>query len=109
MDGIFEVPQGAETLRLRRFFVSLAKKPSIAVSHDADVGVKWKTNRRAFFGPLHDVRMFVGGIIVDDDVDCLFPGYSCVDDVQEPDELLMAMALHALADNLAPKDIKRRE
>ena len=48
MDGIFEVPQGAETLRLRRFFVSLAKKPSIALSQEADVGVKWKINRRCF-------------------------------------------------------------
>src|SRR5258708_15853976 len=53
--------------------------------------------------------MLVGGIVVDDDVDGLFLGYSRLDDVQKPDELLMAMALHALANNLALKDIERRE
>src|ERR1700744_1195120 len=62
-----------------------------------------------FFEPQHDVGMLVGGIVVDDDVDRLFLGCSCLDDVQKPDELLMAMALHALADNLALKDLERRE
>src|SRR6266851_2902590 len=33
------------TPRLRRRFVSLAKKPSTALSHDAEVGVKWKVKR----------------------------------------------------------------
>src|SRR5205814_9303970 len=53
--------------------------------------------------------MLVGGIVVDDDMDRLFLGHSGLDDVQKPDELLMAMALHALANNLALKDIERRE
>src|SRR5947209_12046191 len=61
------------------------------------------------FEPSHDVGMFVGGVVVDDDMDRLFPGHSGLDDVQKPNELLMAMALHALADNLALKDIERRE
>jgi hypothetical protein len=33
------------TPRLRRFFVSVAKKPSTALSQDADVGVKWNVQR----------------------------------------------------------------
>src|SRR5438552_13664890 len=33
------------TPRLRRRVVSLAKKPSTALSHDAEVGVKWKVQR----------------------------------------------------------------
>jgi hypothetical protein len=32
--------------RLRRRFVSLAKKPSTALSQDAEVGVKWKVRRK---------------------------------------------------------------
>lgn len=48
-------------------------------------------------------------VIVDDDMDRLFLGNSGLDDVQKPDELLMAMALHALVDNLAIKDIERGE
>ena len=42
-----------------------------------------------------------------DHVDRLFLGCSCLDDVQKPDEFLMAMALHALADNLALKNIEQ--
>ena len=61
------------------------------------------------FEPCHDVGMFVGGVVIDDDMDRLFPGYSGLDDVQKPNELLMAMALHALANNLALKDVERRE
>ena len=61
------------------------------------------------FEPCHDVGMFVGGVVVDDDMDRLFPGHSGLDDVQKPNELLMAMALHALADDFALKDIERRE
>gem|GEM_PF-6926106 len=34
-----------KTLRLSRRLVSLAKKPSTALSHEDDVGVRWKTNR----------------------------------------------------------------
>src|ERR1700687_3145337 len=38
-----------------------------------------------------------------------FLGHAGLDNVQKSDELLMAMALHALANNLALKDIERRE
>ena len=62
-----------------------------------------------FFEPLDDVGMFVGGIVVDDNMDHLFPWYSGLDDIEKPDELLMAMALHALPDDLALKDIERCE
>src|SRR5437899_6508898 len=61
------------------------------------------------FEPRHDVGMLVGGVVVDDDMDHLFLGHSGLDEVQKPDELLMAMTLHALANNLALKDIERRE
>ena len=33
------------TPRLRRRLLSLAKKPSTALSQEAEVGVKWKTKR----------------------------------------------------------------
>ncbi len=59
-----------------------------------------------FFEPFHDVGMLVGGIVVDDDMDRLFLGHPGLDHVEKPDELLMAMPLHALADYLAFKDIE---
>ncbi len=42
VDG-FELLQDWNTSRLSHFFARLAKKPSTALSHEADVGVKWKT------------------------------------------------------------------
>ena len=53
--------------------------------------------------------MLVGRIVVDDDMDHLLLRHPGIDDIEEADELLMAMTLHALADDLALKDIERRE
>jgi hypothetical protein len=51
--------------------------------------------------PFQDLGMLVRGVVVDDDVDDQLRRHSGVDEVQEADELLMAMTLHALADDLA--------
>jgi len=53
--------------------VSLAKKPSTALSHEAEIGVKWKVQRRCCVTHL---RTFVPvrGIVVDDRVDRLSLG-----------------------------------
>src|SRR3974390_895862 len=59
--------------------------------------------------PRDDVRMLVGGKVVDDDMDGVFLGHSGVDDVQKADKLLMAMTLHALAPDLAIENIERCE
>jgi hypothetical protein len=53
--------------------------------------------------------VFVRGVVVDDDVDGLVARHSGVDDIEEADELLMAMALHALADDLAFEHIEGSE
>jgi hypothetical protein len=57
--------------------------------------------------PFQHVGMLVGGIVVDDDVDGLVLRHSGVDDVEEADELLMTMMLHALAEDLALKNFER--
>jgi hypothetical protein len=41
----FSSRRDRNTPRLRRRFVSLAKKPSTALSHDVEVGVKWRLQR----------------------------------------------------------------
>ena len=51
--------------------------------------------------PRRDLRMLVGCVIVDDDVDDLAGRHLGLDGIEEADELLMAMALHAAADDLA--------
>ena len=68
-----------------------------------------KDEARMLIEPGHDVRMLVGGIVVDDDVDGVFLGALGVDDIQKADKLLMAMALHALAEDLAIEHVERSE
>jgi hypothetical protein len=45
VDGSLEVGDGRKTPRFSRRRESLAKKPSIAFSHEHEVGVKWKVQR----------------------------------------------------------------
>ncbi len=63
-----------KTPRLRRRFVRVAKKPSTALSQEAEVGVKLEGPARMARQPLPDGRMLVGGIIVEDGVDSLPAG-----------------------------------
>src|SRR5262249_23580712 len=64
---------------------------------------------RMFADPFPDLRMLVGRIVIDDDMDHRLFRHLGIDDIEEADELLMAMTLHALADDLALKAIARRE
>ena len=59
------------TPRFSLRLVSVAKKPSTALSHEQEVGVKWKTNRSMPGEPLAHLGMLVGGVIVEDHVDDL--------------------------------------
>jgi hypothetical protein len=45
IDGGLEIDDRMEDPALRRRCASLAKKPSTALSQEAEVGVKWKTKR----------------------------------------------------------------
>ena len=53
--------------------------------------------------------MLVGGVVVEDGVDDLAGGNLALDGVQEADELLMAMALHAAADYGSVEHVERGE
>ena len=61
------------------------------------------------FDPFKNLGVLVSGIVVDDHMHRLFLGHLGINDVEEADELLMAMALHTLADDLAFQHIKRCE
>ena len=56
---------------------------------------------RMFFNPFEDLGMLVRGIVVDNYMDRFPPRHLGIDNVEEADELLMAMTLHTLADDLA--------
>src|SRR3974390_2911337 len=61
------------------------------------------------FDPFENLGVLVSGIVIDDHMHRFLLGYPGVDDIEEADELLMAMALHALADDVSVKHIERRE
>ena len=109
VDGIFEFPQGSKYATLETLLCELGKEALDSVEPGSGCRGEVEDKPPMFFEPRHDVGMLVGGVVVDDDMDRLFLGHSGLDDVQKPDELLMAMALHALANHLALKDIERRE
>ena len=51
----------------------------------------------------------MGGVVVDDGVDRFSHGNLFLDDIEETDELLMAMALHVAPDHRAVEDVHRGE
>ena len=59
--------------------------------------------------PLQHLGMCMGGIVVEDHVDGLPGGDLGFDLVEKADELLMSVALHAVADDRSIKHVERRE
>src|SRR5271170_660963 len=64
---------------------------------------------RMAFKPSADVGMLMGGVIVDDGVDRLARRDLLLDDIEEANEFLMAMALHVAANHRAVEDVHRGE
>ena len=57
--------------------------------------------------PSPHLGVLVGGVVVEDDVDDLAGGDVGFDRIEEANELLMAVALHAATDDLAFQDVER--
>jgi hypothetical protein len=53
--------------------------------------------------------MLVGGVVVEDRVECLAGGNLALDGVEEADELLMLVALHVAADHGSVERVHRGE
>ena len=58
---------------------------------------------------MSNIGMLVGGVVVDDGVDRLSRRDLFLDDIEEANEFLMAMALHVAADDRAVEDVHRGE
>src|SRR5215208_2554307 len=56
--------------------------------------------------PGNHLRLLVGGVVVEDDVDDLAGRDLCLDGVEEANELLVPVALHAAADDGAVEDVE---
>src|SRR4051794_460144 len=59
--------------------------------------------------PLTHLWMLVGGVVVEDHVHDCFDRHLRLNGVREADELLVTMALHTLANDLAFEDIESSE
>src|SRR5512133_2086930 len=97
------------TPRWRRRLVSLAKKPSTALSQGAGGRREVEDEARVALQPRLGLRVFVRGVVVEDDVHDLADRHGGLDAVQKPDELLIAVARHAAADDLALEYVERGE
>ena len=64
-------------------------------------GGKVEGPSRMVLKPFFDLRMLVGGVIVDDGVNGLALGNGGLRIIQEADELLVPVALHAASDLIA--------
>ena len=89
--------------------VSLAKKPSTALSQEAEVGVKWKVKRGCRSSQASILGCLCGRVVVEDHVDDLAGWHVALDGVEEADELLMPVTLHAVPDHLAVEHVERGE
>src|SRR5271165_6022997 len=59
--------------------------------------------------PSQNLRMFVGGVIVDNGMDDFAGRYLGFDGIEEADKLLMAVTLHVAADHAAVENVQRSE
>ena len=85
--------------------VMAEKKPSTALTHEAEVGVKWNVQRGRSASHLRTL----GGIVVDDGVTNFSGRYGALDGVEEANELLVAMPSHATSDHGSVEDVERGE
>jgi hypothetical protein len=65
-----------------------------------------KSPARIASQPLLDLRMFVGGVVVDDGVDRLAFWHGGLGSIEKADERLMAVALHAAPDHRAIENVE---
>ena len=98
-----------KTPRFRRRFESFAKKPSTALSQEQEVGHEVEGEALVAAEPGAHLGMLVGGVVVEDHMDALAGRDIGLDGVEEADELLVAVALHAAPDDLALEHVEGGE
>ena len=99
VDRGLQVGDGAKDAALDRALGMVRKKPSTALSQEADALGEMERPSRMAFEPSANIGMLMGGVVVDDGVDRLSNGNLLLEDIEEATELLMAMALHVAADH----------
>ena len=78
-------------------------------SQEALVGVKWTWKRRVPVQPPLDLGVVVGGVVVADEMHLEVCWHLPVDEGEELDPLLVAVARHARAEDVAGQCAQGRE
>ena len=79
------------------------------LAHEAPVGTKWNCTRGFRASPFAYGFVFVGRIVVEDDVDLKLRFDAAYDRLHELQELLMAMLGHAVMDDVTRRNVESGE
>ena len=109
LDGEFELCDGSEDAAFEALVGEFGEEALDGVEPGSGSWREVESPARVLRELLSDLRVFVGGVIVDNHVDCLSLGDLCVDVVEEANEVLMSMTLHVAADDRSIENVERGE
>ena len=109
VDGLLQLGDAFEDAAPDAFSGDLGEEALDHVEPGGRCRGEMDVEARVFFQPPFDRRRLVGGVVVDDQVNVQIGQGLAVDPVEETNELLVAVALHAVADDLAIEQVERRE
>jgi len=109
VDGRLEIDERAEHAALEAPFGQLGEEALDRVEPGCRCRREVEDEARVPIQPTADLGVLVGGVVVEDEVDYLARRNGRLDGVEETDELLMPMALHAFADDLALQHVEGGE
>src|SRR5262249_47302948 len=109
VDGGLKLDNGAKDAALEATPGELGEEALDGIEPGARGGGEMEDEARMAGQPGLDLRMLVGGIVVDDDMDDLAGRHLGLDGIEEADEFLMPVALHAAADDLALEHVEGGE
>ena len=109
VNGCLEIDNGSEYPAFESALGEFGKETLDGVEPRAGGWREVEDESRVAGEPLTHLRMLVGGVIVEDDVHDLSGRHLRRNSIQEADELLVTMALHATADDLAFEHVKSGE
>ena len=106
VDGGLEFNNAAEHTELQSLLGKFGEEALDGVEPRARGRREVEDEARVPIEPLRHLRMFMGGVIVEDHVNELSGGHLGLDSIQEADELLVTMALHTSAHDLTLEHIE---
>ena len=109
IDGGLEIDEGMEDTPLEAPFCEFGEEAFDGVEPRGGCWREVENKPLVAIEPSPDLRMLMGGVVVEDDVDSLVRRDLSVDHVQEADELLVPVALHIAPDNRPVEDVQSGE